>query len=77
MPVYESDNGEKISLVEYLSSDKYRPFHLGSWIRKYTIDLPATLRMANGEGIVNKNMGKDTSLIILSRSEQQASDLLV
>ena len=76
MPVYESDNGEKISLVEYLSSDKYRPFHLGSWIRKYTIDLPATLRMANGEGIVNKNMGKDTSLIILSRSEQQATDIL-
>lgn len=76
MPVCEGHNGEKISLVEYLSSDKYRPFHLGQWIRKYTIDLPATIRMANGEDIVNENTGKDTSLITLSQREEQAIDML-
>ena len=76
MPVCEGHNGEKISLVEYLSSNKYRPFHLGQWIRKYTIDLPATIRMANGEDTVNENTGKDTSLITLSRREKQAIDML-
>ena len=45
MPVCEGHNGEKISLVEYLSSNKYRPFHLGQWIRKYTIDLPANFQL--------------------------------
>ena len=76
MPVWEGEDGKKVNLVEYLSSDKYRPFHLRRWIKKYTIDLPATIRMAKKGNITDNTMTQDTSLLVLSTREQRAVDVL-
>lgn len=76
MPVWESKDGKKVNLVEYLNTDEYRPFHFGRWLKKYTIGLPTTIRMAKkGNVTANAIMG-DSSLLILSPREQLASNIL-
>lgn len=77
MPVFEDNNGEKINLIEYLNSDEYRPFNLGRWLKKYTINLPTTIRMAKKGSANETSIVRDTtSLLKLTVGEQRAANML-